>query len=891
MEDQYKAEQDRITWRRKALGLDTDNESPRRPWAVALSGGGIRSATFCFGVLQALARAPVDPGANRQPKNSEDDPRARLLPRFDYLSTVSGGGYMGSFFSSLFQPERLRPVNGDEQEKARQAALDAYRVMRYQPPGRIHSSDNYQAAPVGDGPTAWLRENGRYLTPTGAGDLIYALAMTWRNWLSVQYVIGMPMLLVLALIALTQGAVCHFWPGSPFCGSLLLVPGVVTLLSVAPLMLAYWLIYSRKSQDEPPPLANWATLCAVVIIIAMAIPAIYLQSHTPDTTNPVEILLWLVIVVTVLGLLWCAALVFTQERKSSRNDAGLDANNVRNYRLRVTRALSQSITFTAALLALALLHQLAQELYVVLAQGYWQASAPAALLPALAWIARHLARSSDDKPLPSWLSKLPLDVIALVAGTVMLVCIALVWGLLVQWVAWNGQVPGPDAMPPFALQRLIGLAVVAALLAWVSGQFIGFINLSTLQAFYAARLTRAYLGASNGQRFDVPSRQSRKRMSVAQTLSRDDIALDAYYRTRTAGPLHLINVTMNLTVDPSEQLVQRDRKGKPLCVAPYWYAPGNPDAEAVSFILDGERKVRIPPSGKGEINQPLSLGQWVATSGAAFSTGLGRATSLGTSLALGLANVRLGTWWQSNFPPRQAGPSKNSERLSRWLPAQTYLFYELTAHFHGHRRDKLYLTDGGHFENTATYELVRPQRDIELIVMCDCGCDPDYRFDDLANLIRLSRIDHALEIEEDSDVLDHPLLSQVFSSLDGFRQPPAAGDRRCAMLLNVFSSGERDDAEASRTLTSRILLLKPRLIESLPVDVFNYARANPVFPNQSTADQFFDEAQFESYRQLGLCIGQQLFGDGLNHNAIANALWSYLAKPPRGVRLASPTID
>ena len=44
-------------------------------------------------------------------------------------------------------------------------------------------------------------------------------------------------------------------------------------------------------------------------------------------------------------------------------------------------------------------------------------------LPALAWIARHLARASDDKPLPSWLSKLPLDVIALVAGIVMLVCI------------------------------------------------------------------------------------------------------------------------------------------------------------------------------------------------------------------------------------------------------------------------------------------------------------------------------------------------------------------------------------------------------------------------------------------------------------------------------------
>jgi hypothetical protein len=44
---------------------------------LALSGGGIRSAVFCLGVLQALAKHD-------------------LLKRFDYLSTVSGGGYIGS---------------------------------------------------------------------------------------------------------------------------------------------------------------------------------------------------------------------------------------------------------------------------------------------------------------------------------------------------------------------------------------------------------------------------------------------------------------------------------------------------------------------------------------------------------------------------------------------------------------------------------------------------------------------------------------------------------------------------------------------------------------------------------------------------------------------------
>ena len=45
---------------------------------LALSGGGIRSATFNLGILQALQQK-------------------RLLGRLDYLSTVSGGGYIGGF--------------------------------------------------------------------------------------------------------------------------------------------------------------------------------------------------------------------------------------------------------------------------------------------------------------------------------------------------------------------------------------------------------------------------------------------------------------------------------------------------------------------------------------------------------------------------------------------------------------------------------------------------------------------------------------------------------------------------------------------------------------------------------------------------------------------------
>ena len=68
-------------------GAAEDPASARLPAdavGLALSGGGIRSATFCLGVMQALAARG-------------------LLRRVDFLSTVSGGGYIGAFFGALVQ--------------------------------------------------------------------------------------------------------------------------------------------------------------------------------------------------------------------------------------------------------------------------------------------------------------------------------------------------------------------------------------------------------------------------------------------------------------------------------------------------------------------------------------------------------------------------------------------------------------------------------------------------------------------------------------------------------------------------------------------------------------------------------------------------------------------
>jgi len=62
-----------------------------------------------------------------------------------------------------------------------------------------------------------------------------------------------------------------------------------------------------------------------------------------------------------------------------------------------------------------------------------------------------------------------------------------------------------------------------------------------------------------------------------------------------------------------------------------------------------------------------------------------------------------------------------------------------------------------------------------------------------------------------------------------------------------------------RTPPSTLLYLKPTLRPGDPADLHEYRAKNPAFPHQPTLDQFFDEAQWESYRKLGETIGDALF--------------------------------
>jgi hypothetical protein len=60
--------------------------------------------------------------------------------------------------------------------------------------------------------------------------------------------------------------------------------------------------------------------------------------------------------------------------------------------------------------------------------------------------------------------------------------------------------------------------------------------------------------------------------------------------------------------------------------------------------------------------------------------------------------------------------------------------------------------------------------------------------------------------------------------------------------------------------TGQILVIKPRLTSAAPHDVRQYKTQNHDFPHETTADQFFDDVQWESHRQLGYSQGRALFG-------------------------------
>jgi hypothetical protein len=229
---------------------------------------------------------------------------------------------------------------------------------------------------------------------------------------------------------------------------------------------------------------------------------------------------------------------------------------------------------------------------------------------------------------------------------------------------------------------------------------------------------------------------------------------------------------------------------------------------------------------------------------------------------LTLFNARLGVWLGS---PGAAGARTWTVRAPGLGPGR------LLDEMFGQTSDAsayVYLTDGGHFENLGVYEMIA--RRCRTIVAVDAGCDPDYAFSDLGNLVRRARIDLGVSIE----FADRPAMT---AAGQGLGNPHAAiGRIRYSTLDPTLPDGV-------------LVYLKATISGDEPVDVLNYAASHPAFPHDPTSNQWFAEAQFESYRVLGhhtidrVCDGMAA---GSDLAALVSAAERYLAasSPDRSAR-------
>jgi hypothetical protein len=187
-------------------------------------------------------------------------------------------------------------------------------------------------------------------------------------------------------------------------------------------------------------------------------------------------------------------------------------------------------------------------------------------------------------------------------------------------------------------------------------------------------------------------------------------------------------------------------------------------------------------------------------------------------------NVRIGRW----------SPNPIGAMWQRASPrcGILYLLDELAGNTN-ERSNFVYLSDGGHFENTAVYELVR--RKCAVVVMVDAGADAERNFEDFANLQRKVRVDFGYEIE---------------MSLIGLRAVDESGLSTAGYELgHIWYS--RDEPPGT------IIYIKPTMgiARTESADLQNYKAEHVAFPQDTTLDQWFNESQFESYRKLGFELG------------------------------------
>ena len=435
------------------------------------------------------------------------------------------------------------------------------------------------------------------------------------------------------------------------------------------------------------------------------------------------------------------------------------------------------------------------------------------------------AHGEQDKP-PDWKAKVlsfATSAAAVVFGAFIVIVLALVtnWILASDLGASMARLLGAgkfelDATSSNSTQRiiyespgrvLVVFMLVIALVGWLLGRLIN-TNRFSLHYYWRNRMMRAYLGVSREEHAREKTRNKFTDFDLQDNIYMHDLKQQPLNIAQK--PLHVVNVTLNLA--GGEKLEWQDRKAESFTISPlhcgsYWL--GYRDSEHYG--------------GK----KGISLATSVAISGAAASPNMGyMMSSPVVRFIMTLFNVRLGFWLGNPRKPTfdQDSPTQSvrpifDEALGRTDDKSPYI----------------YLSDGGHFDNFGLYEMIL--RRSRFIIVSDASTDPDYCYESLAYAIRQIRVDFGVPIEFRGKLQLGKNLSQP--------------NKYCAIADVRYSCVDKPGGSPDPDYDGVLIYIKPSLDGSEPADLLNFHESDPAFPQDTIVDQWFGEAQFESYRMLG----------------------------------------
>lgn len=358
---------------------------------------------------------------------------------------------------------------------------------------------------------------------------------------------------------------------------------------------------------------------------------------------------------------------------------------------------------------------------------------------------------------------------------------------------------------------IVGMRSGALVVAAFGVLFIALMdtNEASLHSLFRAQLARLFIVRRRGATELTPD---------------ESVPLSALSQPGSMAPYHLLNAALNLqgSRDPS-------LRGR------------NSDFFVFSrHFVGGPRTGYCRTEDLERIEPDVDLSAAMAISAAAAAPNMGTYTLRSVVLLMAFLNLRLGYWLLNPAVVRRsAEPPTLWERFTAF-PAGWCYFRELASALH-ERGPHVYLSDGGHLENTGAYELLR--RRCRCLIVSDAEEDPAMRFGGLVALIRFARLDLGVEIEISLDEL----------------APDERGVCRQHSALGRICYPSRDGMPAEY---GTLVYIKSSLTGDEHAVVGQYRAENPLFPHESTANQAFGEAQFEAYRALGEHVTR-----GLSNNA------------------------